>query len=124
MHKDSPILKKLEEHQGHILDIKYTKVDFNEMLDNLHIQQSSKHALESTLKKFPKLFGGGLGKFDMKPIPITLKEGPKLYQGRYFNIMKAYNNLTRIEIDRLVARDILQKLRYSNDSPLAAPTFT
>ena len=58
MHTNSPVLKQMEECQGSILDANYTKVDIVEMLDSLDIQQSSKKALKSTLKKYPKLFGG------------------------------------------------------------------
>ena len=97
----------MEEPQGHILDANYTKVEIDEMVDILDIQRSSKRALKSTLKKFPKLFGGGLGKLGMEPVWITLKESPKLYQGRYFNIPQTYNKPTRKEIDRLVAIDVI-----------------
>ena len=75
MHTDSPILQQMEERQGRILDKNYTKVDIDEMVDGLDIQCSSKRSLKSTLKKFPKLFGGDLGKLDMGPASISLKEG-------------------------------------------------
>ena len=124
MHTDSPILQQMEEGQGCILDANYTKVDIDEMVDGLDIQSSSKRSLKSMLQKFSKLFGGGLGKLDMEPVSISLKKGSKPYQGRYFNIPQAYNKPTKKEIERLVAIDVLQKLRYNNDSPWAAPTFT
>ena len=117
MHTDSPILQQMEERQGRILDANYTKVDIDEMVDGLDIRGSSKKALKSTLKKFPKLFGGGLGKLEMEPVSITLKEGSKPYQERYFNIPQAYTKPTKKEIERLVAIDILRKLQYHNDSP-------
>ena len=94
------------------------------MVDNLDIQQSSKRALKSTLKNYPKLYGGGLGKLNIEPVLITLKEGSKLYQGRYFNIPQVYNKPTRKKVDRLVAINVLQKLGYDNDLLWAAPTFT
>ena len=94
------------------------------MVDELDVQRSSKRALKSTLKKFPKLFGGGLGLLDMEPVSIKLKEDSKPYQGRYYNIPKAYKQPTRKEIDRMVAIDVLRKLPYDNDSLWAAPTFT
>ena len=115
MHTDSPILQQVEEHQGRILDTNFIKDDIDEMVDGLDIQRSSKSSLKTTLKKFPKLFSEGLGKLDMEPVSISLKEGLKPYQGRYFNIPQAYNKPTRAEIDRLVAIDVLRKLRYNND---------
>ena len=124
MHTDSPILQQMEERQGRILDANYTKVDIDVMVDELDITRSSKRALKSTLKKFPTLFGGGLGLLDMEPVSIKLKEGSKPYQGRYYNIPKAYERPTRTEIDRMVTIDVLRKLSYDNDSPWAAPTFT
>ena len=124
MHTDSPILQQMEELQGRILDDNYTKIDFDEMVDGLDIQSSSKRPFKSTLKKFPKLFGCGLGKLDMEPVSISLKEGSKSYQGRHFNIPQAYSAPTKKEIERLVVIDVLRKLRYKNDSPWAAPTFT
>ena len=113
----------MEERQDRILDANYTKVDIDEMVDGLDIQRSSKRSFKTSLKNFPKLFGGGLGKLDMDPVSIYLKEGSKLYQGRYFNIFQAYNKPTRKEIDQLVAINVLRKSRYNNDSPWAAPTF-
>ena len=61
------------------------------MVDELEIYRSSKKALKSTLKKFPTLFGGGLGLLAMEPVSIKLKEGFKPYQGRYYNIPKVYD---------------------------------
>ena len=37
MHTDSPILQQMEECQGRILDANYTKVDIDEMVDELDI---------------------------------------------------------------------------------------
>ena len=76
------------------------------------------------LKKLLKLFDGGLGKLDMETVLITLKECSKPYQERYFNIPQAYNKSARGEVERLVAIDVLEKLRYNTDSLWATPTFT
>ena len=73
IHIDSPILQQMEERQGRILDANCTKVDIDVMVDEFDIQQSSKRALNSTLKKFPKLFGGGLGLLDMEPVSIKFE---------------------------------------------------
>ena len=96
----SSILKQMEERQGRIVDANYTKVDIDDMVANLDIQQSSKRALKSTLKKFGKILGAGLGKLYLESVLITLKEGSKPYQGSYFNIPLAYNKTTRREIHR------------------------
>ena len=61
---------------------------------------------------------------DMEPVSIKLKEGSKQYQGRYYNIPKAYEQPTRKEIDRMAAIDVLRKLSYNNGSPWASLTFT
>ena len=60
---------------------------------------------------------------DIEPVSIISKEGSKPYQGRYYNISKTYDLPTRKEIDRLVAINVLQKLRYNNDSVWASLTF-
>ena len=85
----------MEKHQGYILDVNYTKVNIDDVVDSLDIQRSSKRSLKETLKKYPRLFGGGLGLLDMEHISIKLKEGSKQYQGRYYNILKACEQPTR-----------------------------
>ena len=47
-----PILQKIEEDQGCILDANYTKVNIDNTVDSLDIQQLSKKALKATLKKY------------------------------------------------------------------------
>lgn len=82
----------MKERQGLTFDTTYTKVDINVIVDGLDIQQLSKGSHKATLKKNPKLFGGGLGKLDIEPVSKKMKEGSKPYQGRYYyyNIPKAY----------------------------------
>ena len=77
------------------MDAEFTKVDIDDMVDDLDIEQSSKRALKKTLKKFPDHFGDGLRLLDMKPVSIKFKEGCKPYQGYYYNIPKAYENQLR-----------------------------
>ena len=38
---------------------------------------ATKEALKSTLKKYPKLFGGGLDLVGIKPVSVELQEGMK-----------------------------------------------
>ena len=80
----------MEQRQGRILDANYIKVNIDVMVDELSIKRSSKRAPMSTLKKYPNLFGDGLGLLDMEPVSIKVKEGSYPYQGRYCNIPKAY----------------------------------
>ena len=85
----------MEERQGRILDANYTKVNIDFMVDELDIKHSSKRGLKNAPKKYPTLFGRGVGLLDMKPVLIKLKQGSKPYQGRYYNIPKAYEQPTK-----------------------------
>ena len=123
LHTDSPILKEHEERQSAILDANYSKVDIDIMVDELDIEESSKAKLKLTLNKFPTLFGGGLGRLNIPPVSIELKKDAKPFQGRYYNIPKAFEQSTRKEIDRMCDIDVLRKLTYDDDSPWAAPSF-
>jgi len=86
---EDPILKQAEERQKSILDCDYSKVDIKEMVRQLKISPASKKKLYPTLKKFPTLFGGSLGKVDCEPIHIDLKPGTKPSKQRYYNVPKA-----------------------------------
>lgn len=80
IHTDSPLIKEMEEHTDRILDANYSAVDIPAMVNELDISESSKRKLQTTLEKFPKLFGGGLGCLtNQKPALIKLKEGSKSY---------------------------------------------
>ena len=74
IHLDSLILKETEEQVKKILDSDYSKVEIDEMVDGLDIHRGSKKELKKTLKKFPTLFGGGLGKLKGKKAIIKLKK--------------------------------------------------
>jgi hypothetical protein len=45
-----------------------------------------KQILSKTLKKFPTLFGGGLGILNIKPVRLELIEGAKPYHARPFPV--------------------------------------
>jgi hypothetical protein len=123
LYTDSPILKEHEEHQAAVLDANYSKVDIDIMVDELGIEESSKLKLKLTLKKFPTLFGGGLGWLNIPPVSIELEKDAKPYQGRYYNIPKSFESSTRKEVERMSDIDVLRKLTYDDDSPWAAPSF-
>ena len=93
------------------------------MVNNLDIKRDTKRKLTKTLKKFSTLFGGGLGKVDMKPIDIELKEGTTPYASTYYNVPKAYKQTLKKEVNRMCNADILAKLNHVNDSPWASPSF-
>ena len=123
MHIQHPILQQEEQRQAKILDANYSKVDIDKMVSKLDVPRDTKRKLAKSLKKFNTLFGGGLGKLDMEPIDIELKEGTKPYAGRYYNVPKAYDQPLRTEVDQMCQDDILKKLDYNSDSPWAAPSF-
>jgi hypothetical protein len=104
LHTDRPILKEHEERQAAIFDANYSKVDIDIMVDELGIKESSKLMLKRTLKKFPTLFGGGLGRLNIPPVSIELKKDVKPYQGRYYNIPKAFESSTRKEVERMCVK--------------------
>ena len=124
IHTDSPLIKEMEERADRILDVDYSKVDIPAMVNELDITEASKRKLITTLQKFPKLFGGGLGKLtNMKPATIKLKKGSKPYAGRYYNLLKAYYAPTK-EVEQMVEIRILRELPWNDDSPWCAPSFS
>ena len=124
LYADSPILKESEHRQAKILDADYSKVDIDQMVDNLQeMSPEAKVKLKESLHKFEELFSGGLGRLNIDLISITLQPGAKPYAGRYYNIPKAYSETTRKEFARLVEIGVLRKLKHNKDSPWAAPSF-
>jgi len=69
-----------------------------ESLDYFNGEQKSE--LLQALKSYPTLFGGGLGKLNIEPIRLELKEGAKPYHAKPFGISHAYETTTRKEIER------------------------
>jgi hypothetical protein len=56
------ILQEAEKRQHRILDADYRKVDVDPYVQELaHLTKEEKQVLGETLKKSPRLFGGGLG---------------------------------------------------------------
>lgn len=106
IHTDSPLIKEMEERVDQILDADYSKVDIPAMVNELDITEASKKKLITTLQKFPKLFGGGLGCLrNQKPATIKLKEGLKPHAGRYYNLPKEYHAPTKKEVERINGQD-------------------
>ena len=92
-------LQEAEARQAKILDADYSKVEIDDYIESLdYLDQSQKGDLLRTLKKFPVLFGGGLGRLNIKPIHLEVKEGARPYHAKSFNIPKAYKPMTKKEI--------------------------
>ena len=118
---DTEVLKEAEDRQKRILDANYAAVDIDEYLSSLpHLTTSEKDLLSKTLHKHPKLFSGGLGTLNIKPVRLELIKDALPYHARAFPVPHAYENTTKKEIDRLTAIGVLKK---SHDSEWAAPTF-
>ena len=93
------------------------------MVNDLDVTKVTKKKLKQTLKKYPTLFGGGLGTLDMKPVEIELMPNAKPYVRKFYNVPKAYEDMAKTEVNRLYTVDVLEKLSHTTDSPWAAPSF-
>jgi hypothetical protein len=64
-----------------------TKVEVDPFVQELtHLTEDEKQKLGKTLKKFPTLFGGGLGMLNIKPVNLELICGEKPYHERPFPV--------------------------------------
>jgi hypothetical protein len=79
-----------------------------------------KQILGKTLKKFPTLFGGGLGMLNIKPARLELIDGENPYHARPFPVPQSLEATTKTEMKRLTDIDVFNR---SSDSEWAAPTF-
>jgi hypothetical protein len=79
-----------------------------------------KQILGQTLKKFPTLFGGGLGMLIIKPVRLELIHGAKPYHARPFPVPQSLESTTKKEMKILTDNDLFNR---SSDSEWAAPTF-
>jgi hypothetical protein len=81
------ILQEAEKRQNHILDADYRKVEVDPFVEELkHLTMDEKQILGKTLKKFPALFGRGLGMLNIKPVRLELIDGAKPYYARPFHV--------------------------------------
>jgi hypothetical protein len=81
------ILQEAEKIQNRILDADYHKVEEDPFVQELeHLTKEEKQILGKTLKKFPTLFGGGLGMLNIKPVRLELIYGAKPYHERPFPV--------------------------------------
>jgi hypothetical protein len=61
--------------------------------------------VSKTLKKFPTLFGGGLGMLNIKPVKLDLIDGAKPYHARPFPVIQSLEATSKTEMKRLTDID-------------------
>ena len=123
IHTDSPIIKEQEDQMNKMLDCDYSKVDIKKIVNELNLTLASKIKLKTTLKKFPELFGGGLGKLKNGVASINLMEGATQVARTYYNLPKAYEETARKEIKHMVEIGVLKQLSPFEETTWAAPSF-
>ena len=119
--QEPAIIQKAEERQAKILDADYSKIELEDYVQSLkHLSNNEQTSLLTTLRQFPTLFGGGLGKLNVDPIRLEIKHGAKPYHAKPFAVPHAYLNTTKKEIQRFEQLGIWKRV---NDSPWTAGTF-
>jgi hypothetical protein len=117
----SEVLLEAEERQSRILDANYEKIDPDEFVRGLtNLSTKEQKELSVVLKKYPILFGGGLGLLRIKPVHLTLRKDAKPVHARAFPVPQALMKPTKTEVNRLTNIDVFEK---AYDSEWAAPTF-
>ena len=117
----NPVVMEAEEGQAKILDANYDAEDIDECVHGLsHLTKEEQLKLVELLHDYPILFGGGLGKLNIKPVHLELKPDGKPYHARAFPIPQALHRTTKVEMKRLTDIDMFE---LNSDSEWAAPTF-
>ena len=117
----NPVLHEAEERQSRILDADYSGIDIATFCEELeHLNLEERQMLSDTLEAYPTLFGGGLGRLNIKPIDLELKPDATPYSARPFPIPQSLHKTTKKEIDRLRSIKVFEA---NSDSEWAAPTF-
>jgi hypothetical protein len=89
------ILQEAEKRQNRILDADYCKVELDTYVQELaHLTKDEKQLLGDRLKKFPRLFGGGIGMINIKPVKLELIDGTKPYDARLFSVPQSLEATT------------------------------
>jgi hypothetical protein len=116
------LLQEAELRQKRILDADYSKTDLAQYTSEMkHLTLDEQQMLHNVLAQFPKLFGGGLGTLDIKPVHLEVDPDVKPFHTRAYPIPQAYTKPAKKELNRLCDIGVLKK---SHDSEWAAPTFT
>ena len=104
-----------------ILDAKYEKANLSEVAaDCEHLNGKQQDKLRDLLEEFKDLFDGTLGKWQMEPYEVELREDATPYHARAYPIPKCHTDTLKLEVERLVEAGVLKKV---NRSEWAAPTF-
>jgi len=121
MTKEPPSLMEAESRQKRILDADYSKVDIKEYVSELdHLSPHEQDLLHKVLSSHEKLFSGGLGTLNIKPVHLEIQPDAKPYHARAFPVPHAYEQGTKKEINRFEDIGVMEK---SYDSEWAAPSF-
>jgi hypothetical protein len=92
------MILEAEERQLRILDANYDAVDIREYVKEIkHLSNDERSALYQILEHHKKLFSGGLGILNVKPVHLELQPGAKPYHTKPFPIpqSKISNNKKR-----------------------------
>jgi hypothetical protein len=115
------ILQQVEKRQNRILDADCRKVEVDPFVQELtHLVEDEKQVLGETLKKFPTLFGGGLGMINIKPLKLEFIYGAKPYHAIPFPVPPSFEATTKTEMKRFPDIGVFNRSSYSE---WAAPTF-
>jgi hypothetical protein len=88
------------------------------MQELIDFTEDEKQVLGKTLKKFPTLFGGGLGMLNIKPVKLELSYGAEYYHARPFYVPQSLEATTKTEMKRLTDIGVFNR---SSDYEWAAP---
>jgi hypothetical protein len=98
----------------------YRKVEVDTFVQELkHLTMDEKQIMSKTLKKFPTLFGGGLGMLNIKPVSLELIDGAKPYHARPFPLPQSLEGMTKTGMKILTDIDVFNR---SSDSEWACLT--
>ena len=124
MTQDPEILANAEQRYADILDAadnQYYAEDINANVDGIdHLTSEQKDQLKTVLNKHTTLFSGGLGKLNIEPIHLELRDDVKPYHARPFPVPQSLEKHTKDEIKRLRDLEVFEK---NKESEWAAPTF-
>ena len=95
------MLQTEEERLGKILDADYSKVDIDDMVDNLDVAKVTKQKLKQTLKEYPILFVGRLRHIRYGASEKVLQPNVKLYASKFYNVPKANKDMAKIKVNIL-----------------------
>ena len=128
MSVQSDILQEAESRQRRIIEANYDKLDIGNYVDNIDtLSVAEKNILATKLKTYTRIFSGGLGKLNIPPVHIELKEDAKPKKRRPFPIPQSQYQLMKDEAERLKDIGVLAwvdtKQPYTGNPDFASPSF-